>query len=123
MHAASLNAAEGALATAAATARANRAEAMELETKVTAENAEAWRKSASASPELAAAREQAQRETTETASVTAAELDQRQEKWENVLREQLKRRVKLLVSKPQRRPLSFCYDGRATPEAHAYVGF
>lgn len=83
IHAASLNAAEGALAAATATARANRAEALEKEAQVTAENAEAWRKRAAANPELAAAREQAQR----------------QETWETMVREQLKRRMMMLVSK------------------------
>eukprot|EP00752_Nemacystus_decipiens_P010863 g9658.t1 len=81
MHAASLNAAEGALAAATATARANRAEAIEKEAQTTAEAAEAWRKTAAANPELAAAREQAQR----------------QEKWENMVREQLKRRMKMTI--------------------------
>lgn len=105
MHAASLNAAEGALATATATSRAKRAEAIEKEAKITAENAEAWRETVAASPELAAAREQAQR----------------QEIWENTVREQKKRRMKTLVSKTQGRPLR-CYVGRLTPELQAYMG-
>lgn len=87
MHAASLNAAEGVLAAATAAARANRAEAIEKEAQTTAKNAEAWRKTAAVNPELAAAREQAQR----------------QETWENMVREQLKRRMMMLVSKTKRR--------------------
>ena len=81
MHAASLNAAEGALAAATATARANRAEAIEKEAQATAEHAEAWRKTVAANPESAAAREQAD--------------------WESMVREQQKRRTKMLASKTQ----------------------
>ena len=102
MHAASLNAAEGALATATATARANHAKAIEKEAQVTAENSEAWRKTAAANPELAAAREHAQR----------------QEEWENMDIEPLKRRMKMLVSKAQRnRSVAMCV-GRVTLETY-----
>eukprot|EP00903_Cladosiphon_okamuranus_P014747 g13665.t1 len=81
MHAGSLNAAEGSIAAATATARARRADAIEKEAQATAENAEAWRKVAAANPEMAAVKEHAQR----------------QEKWENMVREQQKRRVKELI--------------------------
>ncbi|CAN0508164.1 unnamed protein product, partial [Ectocarpus sp. 12 AP-2014] len=62
LHAASLSAAEGAAAAATATARSARAEAMEKEAKSAADKAEAWRKAAAATVEVAEARERAQRE-------------------------------------------------------------
>lgn len=97
MHAASLNATEAVMASATAAARATRTEAMEKEAEAAAEKAEASKRVAAASTELAAAREQARRETAANVSTTAAELKQRQAEWEEMVREQQERRVKMLV--------------------------
>lgn len=96
LHAASLNAAEGASAAATAAARAFRAEAMEKEAIAAAEKAEAWRKAAAASAAVEAAREEAEREAADV-SMSTAELTKRAEKWEKVERAQQERRARLLV--------------------------
>lgn len=85
LHAASLSAAEGALAAGTATARAARAEAMEMEATAAAKKAEACHAAAN----MAASREQAKRE--------AAELEKREEAVVQVLQEQREHRAKMLV--------------------------
>ena len=87
--AASLCAAEGASAAATAAARATRAEAMEMEATAAAEKAEAWKKAAAASTDVAAAKEQVQRE--------AAELVRREETMGQVGQQQRERRAKMMV--------------------------
>ena len=89
LHAASLCAAEGASAAATAAARATRAEAMEMEATAAAEKAEAWKKAAAASTDVAAAKEQVQRE--------AAELVRREETMGQVGQQQRERRAKMMV--------------------------
>lgn len=77
-------------------ARAARAEAMEKEAEAAADKAEAWRRVAVASAEVAAAREKALREASR-GSVLTAELQQTKEEMEQVARQQQLRRVKILV--------------------------
>ena len=89
LHAASLSAAEGALAATTATARASRAEAVEAEAVAAAEKAEAWKRAAAASADVAAAKEQAQRQV--------AELARREEYMGQMDRQQRERRAKLMV--------------------------
>ena len=99
MHAASLNATEGDLATATAIARASRAEAMKKEAETIAKRADASGETAASEAEAALAFKPAQEETANTPFATAAEPKQRQEVWENVVREQRRRRAKMLVRK------------------------
>ena len=89
LHAASLSAAEGALAAATATARATRAEAMETEATAAAEKAEAWKRAAAASADAAATAEQAQREK--------AELARREGTMDHVDQQQREHRAKITV--------------------------
>ncbi|CAM9574872.1 unnamed protein product [Pylaiella littoralis] len=98
LHAASLSAAEGASAAATAVARAARAEAMEKEAQVAPDKAEAWRRAAAASTEVAEAREKAQREAAH-GSVLHAELDQTKAEVKQVVREQQLRRMKMLITR------------------------
>lgn len=97
MHAASLNATEGAMASVAAAARAARTDAMEMEAEAAAQKVEALKRTAAASLELATAREHGKRGTAANVSTTAAGLKPRQAEWEYVVREQKERRVKMLV--------------------------
>ena len=91
LHAASLSAAEGASAAATAAARAARAEAMETEaTAAAADKAEAWKRAAAASAEVAMSKEQAQRER-------AVELAQREKAMGLVDQQQRKWLTKMLV--------------------------
>lgn len=85
------------MASATAAARATRTEAMEKEAKATAEKAEALKRAAAAGEALAAAKEQAQRDTAANVSTTAAELKERREELESVVREQKEHRAKMLV--------------------------
>ena len=96
LHAASLSVAEGASAAATAVARAARAKAMEKEAEAAAEKAEAWRRAAAASAEVAGAREKAQREAAR-GSVVETKPSQKDEEIERVLQQQKLRRVKMLV--------------------------
>lgn len=99
MHAASLNAAEGALATATATARASRAEAMKNEAEATAKETENARKRAAPSAEKVVETDPAHEETANTVSTTAAESKQQPKMWEDIVREHQRRRAKMLVRK------------------------
>ena len=69
---------------------------MEKEAKAAADKAEAWRKAAAASAEVAEAREKAQREAARGSAITA-ELQHRKEEMEQVARQQQLRRLKILV--------------------------
>ena len=89
LHAASLSAAEGALAATTAAARAARVEAMKTEAIVAAEKTEAWKRATATSADVAATKERAQRE--------AAELAQQEESKGQVDRQQREHRAKLLV--------------------------
>lgn len=97
IHAASLNATEGAMASATAAARATRTEAMEEEAKAAAEKAEALKRAAAAGAALAAAQEQAYRDTAANVSTTAAESKEKREEWESFVLEQKEHRAKMLV--------------------------
>ena len=88
-HAASLSAAEGASAAATADARAFRAKALETEATAAAGKAEAWKRAAAASADLATTKEQVQRKV--------AELAQRDGAMDQVDRQQRKRRAKMMV--------------------------
>ncbi len=99
MHAASLNATEGAPATATAITRASRAEAMKKEAEATAKKTENTRKTAAPNAEMAVETDPAHEETANTISTTAAEPEQRQKMWEDMVREQQRRRAKMLVRK------------------------
>ena len=82
---------------------------MEKEAKAAAEKAEAWRRAAAASTEVAEAREKAQRAAAQ-GSVLAAELSQKDEDMEQAIRWQKLRRMKMLV---RRRHANKTYFGRA----------
>lgn len=108
LHAASLNAAEGASAAATAAARAARADAMQVEAAIATEKAEALRLAAAARPEAAMAGAGREDDRKEVADVFTgvAELERRAEESERVTREQLKRRLKMAVRcNAHRRPL------------------
>ena len=89
LHAASLSASEGASAATTAAARAARAEAIETEATAAVEKAEAWKRVAAASADVAAIKERAQRE--------AAELVRREEFMGQVDCQHRERRAKMLV--------------------------
>ena len=69
---------------------------MEKEAAAAAEKAEAWRRAAAASTEVAEAREKAQREAAR-GSVLTSELHQSKAEMEQVVRQQQLRRMKMLV--------------------------
>ena len=69
---------------------------MQKEAEAAAAKAEAWRRAAAASAEVAEVREKAQREAAR-GSVLAAELHNSKEEMEQVVREQRLRRMKMLV--------------------------
>lgn len=96
LHAASLNAAEGALATTTAAARAVRAEAVEKEATAASEQAESWRRAAAASAEAAAVTEKARQEATGVLR-EAAKLTDRADRLEDSLRQEQGLRAGLLV--------------------------
>lgn len=101
LHAASLNAAEGSLATATAAARAARAEVMEKEVVAADEKAKTWEKAAAASVAAAAAsmaREEALQKTFGV-STFAMELKAKVEEAERALCEQQQQRAVLSVRK------------------------
>ncbi|CAB1113805.1 unnamed protein product [Ectocarpus sp. CCAP 1310/34] len=97
LHAASLSAAEGAAAAATAMARAARATAMEKEAKAAADKAEAWRRAAAASVEVAEIREKAQREAAR-GSMSASELQLKVKDTEEALRKHQLHRLKMLAA-------------------------
>ena len=89
LHAASISAAVGASASATAAARATRSEAMEPAATAAADKVEALKRATAASANLAVSREQAQPEATE--------LARRGEAMSQVDRQQQERRAKMLV--------------------------
>lgn len=99
LHAASLNAVEGASAAATAAARATRAEAMEKESSSANEKAEAWSKAAVARAAAAAAtaREETLQEEAPGEPLSAEELRRQAEELERTVREQNKHRALSLV--------------------------
>lgn len=115
LHAASLNASEGASAAATAAARAARADAMEKEAIAAAEKAEAWRKAAAASAAVAAAREQAELEAAGV-SMSTADMTEGAEKWKKVVRAQQERRAKMVVRRDSK--LDSTGSRRLPPSLH-----
>lgn len=99
LHAASLNAAEGASAAATAGARAARAEAMEKEATAANKTAEAWKKAAAASAAAAEAKTAGKEAHSETSRIStlAAGLRERAETSERALQEQKEYRAVLMV--------------------------
>lgn len=86
LHAASLNAEEGALAAASASARAARAEAMEKEAKAMAEKAEAWRQTATAVENVEAWKKGEKAKKYQGQALREAELREREEQAEKIMR-------------------------------------
>lgn len=86
LHAASLNAEEGALAAASAAARATRAEAMEKEAKAMAEKAEAWRQAATAVENVEAWKKGEKAKKSQGRALQETELSEREDRAEKAMR-------------------------------------
>lgn len=104
MHSASLNAAEGAIATATAAAREKRAEAMEIEASLATEKMKALKPAEAPSAKVAAAAKESNRAGDEVARVSAEEeeLRRKAEDAEQISQECRNRVFSLLVRRSHR---------------------